>query len=308
MIEAKRQGEKYRLLRHYSAVWSSCYSNDYLVQLYVADLDIYNDKKMVFINVGANKGYTIATWLSLWMPHIGINPRVLGHYLRTKINLNDCGACDDCREEGFLEFNSSLRINKAIEIYAFEPQPKTYEILTQIKQWMNASFMYIYQTALGNQTAIGSLQKCPPGGEVCGLETNANITSENYIATKVTTLDKFLEEQNITEKIDLLKIDTEVFDPLVIQGAKDSLNRHQVRLFIFEYHGIGMWPTTTLYQVVMDLERKDYVCYKIGQTGILRVTGCWSSVFEIKTWSNVLCISRREPRLISFIEKLLIPF
>ncbi|CAF3414865.1 unnamed protein product [Rotaria sp. Silwood1] len=168
MIEAKRQGEKYSLLRHHSAGWSSCYSDDYLVQLYVADLDIYNDKKMIFIDVGANKGYTIATWLSLWMPHLGINPRVLGDYLRTKINLNDCGACGDCREEGFLKFNSSLRINKAIEIYAFEPQPKTYEILTQIKQWMNASFMYIYQTALGNQTAIGSLQKCPPGGEVCG--------------------------------------------------------------------------------------------------------------------------------------------
>ncbi|CAF3281212.1 unnamed protein product, partial [Rotaria sp. Silwood2] len=93
-----------------------------------------------------------------------------------------------------------------------------------------------------------------------------------------------------------------------IQGAENILNRHQVRLFIFEYHGIEAWVTTTLYQMVFDLDRKNYVCYQIGQSGLLRLTGCWSSVFEIKYWSNVLCISRREHRLISFIEKLLIKF
>ncbi|CAF4257378.1 unnamed protein product, partial [Rotaria sp. Silwood2] len=147
------------------------------------------------------------------------------------------------------------------------PQPTTYEILTQVKTWMNASFLYTYQLALGNQSGIGALRKCPPGAEVCGLETKANPNSENYVATKVTTLDKFVEEQNITEKIDLLKLDTKGFDPLVIQGAENILNRHQVRLFIFEYNGIEAWVTTTLYQMVFDLDRKNYVCYQIGQSG-----------------------------------------
>ncbi|CAF0768075.1 unnamed protein product [Rotaria sordida] len=164
------------------------------------DLDMFNNKKMLFFDVGANKGYTIATWLSLWMPNLSINPQVLADYLRTKLKLNDCGACGDCKEEGFIKFNSSLRMKKTIEIYAFEPQPTTYEILSQMKQWINASFLCTYQLALSTETKISTLQKCPPGGEICELETKTNLSTENHVATKVITLDKFLEEQNITEK------------------------------------------------------------------------------------------------------------
>lgn len=306
--EADLQGEKYSELRRQSKFWSACYSDAYLAKLYLADLDMFGERKMLFFDVGANKGYTIAKWLSLWMPHLGINGIILGKFLRQKLKLKDCGVCNECVDAGFIDFKRQEHVTTAIEIHAFEPQPSTYQVLTKMKRWMNTPFLHVHKVALSNQSEILSLRKCPTGFEQCSLQTTSNLSNTKYYTkTIVTTLDKFVDEKNISQKIDLLKIDTEGFDPLVIQGAENILNRHQVRVFLFEYHGINIWRTTTLYHVINDLDRKGYLCYKIGQTGIFRLTGCWSSSFEIKYWSNVLCISRHEPRLISFVEELLIP-
>ncbi|CAF3538156.1 unnamed protein product [Rotaria socialis] len=283
--EADLQGEKYNQLRKESIFWSACYSDAYLAKFYLADLNMFAHRKMLFFDVGANKGYTIAKGLSLWMPHLGINGIILGEFLRQKLKLKDCGICNECIEAGFINFKRDERVHTAIEIHAFEPQPSTYQVLTKMKRWMNSSFLHIHKVALSNQSEIRALRKCPAEFEQCALPTTSNLNERNTYQ----------------------KIETEGFDPLVIQGAENILNRHQVRLFLFEYHGIHMWRTTTLYHVINDLGHKGYLCYRIGQTGIFRLTGCWSSSFEIKRWSNVLCISRHEPRLISFVEELLIP-
>lgn len=179
-----------------------------------------------------------------------------------------------------------------------------------MRKWTNVSFIQAYEVALSNQSGVGLLCKCAPGGEACRLFTNTSdlINNETYIITNVTTLDKFIEDHNISRTIDLLKIDAEGFDPLVIQGADGVLNRHQVRLFLFEYHGVGMWSATSLQEVVTNLDKKGYMCYQLGQTGIFRLTRCWSSRFEKRTWSNVICVSRRESKIIFQIEKLLIKF
>ena len=170
------------------------------------------------------------------------------------------------------------------------------------------SSLYTYDLALSNQTGFSFLEQCHAGAESCQLTKDVDLKNTNKKVVKVnfTTLDRIVEQYNIFRKIDVLKIDTEGFDPLVIQGAENILNRHQIRLFVFEYHGVGMWQTTTLHEVIVNLDRKNYLCYQLGETGIFRLTGCWSSHFEIKWWSNVLCVSKYERRLISFIEKLLI--
>ncbi|CAF1104882.1 unnamed protein product [Adineta steineri] len=305
--ESILQGKKYQELHREITFWSACYSNDYLIQHYLSDIDMPSDGKMLFFDIGANKGYTIASWISLWMPYLGINTRSLGNYLRTKLNLDDCGACSDCKEDKIEILNLTSRVNKTIEIYAFEPQPPTYKLLNHVHQWMNISFLHLYDLAISNETGTGLLMKCHPGGEACGL--NAKSDKKNlstHIQANLITLDKFIEDHKIYRKIDLLKVDTEGFDPLVIQGANTLLTRHQIRLFIFEYHTVGMWSKTSLQYVITYLDNKGYLCYQIGKTGIFRLTGCWSTFFETRFWSNVLCISRRESRLIKFIEMLLI--
>ncbi|UJR18068.1 hypothetical protein I4U23_004968 [Adineta vaga] len=301
--EANLLGEKYQTI--YKHPWSACYSDDYLLQFYFSDMS--STDELFSFNIRANKGYTIATWLSLWFSHLNINPRTLGNYLRTELNISDCGACADCKETIFENLTFTKYIKKKMTIYAFEPQPKTFQLLDKVRKWMNVSFISTYELALSNQTGSGLLAKCPSGGETCGLSmTNDSNTRNNAIATAITTLDNFIKENGIFRKIDVLKIDAEGFDPLIIQGAENILNQHQVKILLFEYHGIGMWSQTSLFQVITNLDKKGYICYQLGKTGLFQLTSCWSSKFEKKVWSNVLCLSRRESKLMVYIEKLLI--
>ena len=304
--EAELLGERYTQLVQQSSRWSACYSEDYLLRLYLADMGFPEHQNMLFFDVGANKGYSVATWISLWMPDLRISPRTLYDFLKTHSNLSDCGVCQDCHESTFETLKLRRQVNQRVEIHAFEPQPNTYALLNQTRQWMNLSSFHIHQFALSNETSTGFLRKCPLGVEVCGLASKSDADPNAFLEVQIITLDNFVELHKITRQIDLLKIDTEGFDPLVLHGASAVLRRHQVRLLLFEYHGIGMWRTIHLHQVVTELDEKGYICYQIGRTGLFRLTGCWSTKFEMKKWSNVLCISKQESRLRIFIEELLI--
>jgi FkbM family methyltransferase len=304
--EAKLLGVRYTQLVQQSNRWSACYSDDFLLRLYLADIGFPEHRNMLFFDVGANKGYSIATWISLWMPGLGISSRTLYEFLKTHSNLTDCGVCQDCREFSFETLQLRTQVNRTIEIHAFEPQPSTYVLLNRTRQWMNLSTFHTHQLALSNATSTGLLRKCPVGVEVCGLASKSDLESNKFLEVQTITLDQFVKQNRITRQIDLLKIDTEGFDPLVLQGADTVLRRHQVRLLLFEYHGIGMWQTIRLQQVVTDLDERGYICYQIGRTGLFRLTGCWSEMFEMKRWSNVLCLSKHESRLRIFIEELLI--
>ena len=306
VLEAEVLGERYTQLVQQSSSWSACYSDDYLLRLYLADIGFPIHQNMLFFDVGANKGYTIAAWISLWMPDLRINPQTLYEFLKIHLNLSDCGVCQDCRESDFGTLKLRRHMKQTIEVHAFEPQPSTYALLNRTQQWMNLSSVYAHHLALSNETRPILLTKCPVGVEFCGLASKSDIDSKNFVEVQTTTLDKLVELYKITRQIDLLKIDTEGFDPLVLHGADAILRRHQVRLLLFEYHGVGQWRTTSLFQVITDLDEKGYICYQIGRTGLFRLTGCWSSKFETKSWSNVLCLSKHESRLRVFIEELLI--
>jgi hypothetical protein len=130
--------------------------------------------------------------------------------------------------------------------------------------------------------------------------------NERPFKTKTITLDDFVEQNKIKQQIDLLKIDTEGADPLVLQGAKKLFSQEQIRMIIFENHRVGAWETTSLLEVIESLNSYGLTCYMIGKTGIARLTNCWSPLFDVKKWSNILCVHRREERLQRFLEQLCI--
>ena len=62
-------------------------------------------------------------------------------------------------------------------------------------------------------------------------------------------------------EVDVLAIDTEGFDPAVLEGASGLLSRSAVKIVMFEYHAIGLWPQTQLKDVVEKLDTQGYdVC------------------------------------------------
>ncbi|CAF3635852.1 unnamed protein product [Adineta steineri] len=306
--ESENQGKVYQEELRRNALWTACYAEDYIIQLYLADLGTTRERRKLLFDVGSNKGYVLAAWKSIWSPQNGVNQRSLGKYLSEKLLLSDCGVCNDCNEPLLsTKVNISRHMNVSVEIHAFEPQLSNYGILHQVQKWTNDTYLYVHNLAISNHTGTAVLLKCGRGGEACGLTVEKNLTdTERFLLVNVTTLDTFVQKFQITEIIDILKIDTEGYDPLVLTGANLIFKRQQIRLLIFEHHHVGFWASIHLRDVVENLDSKGYTCYMFGKTGLIRITRCWSSLFAEKRWSNVLCVLRNDERLRYFIEKLLI--
>lgn len=78
----------------------------------------------------------------------------------------------------------------------------------------------------------------------CRLVLQIQAKSDSAAATTttvpLTTVDAMLDSLQL-QRLFLLKIDTEGFDPLVLQGARRSLAEHKVDLVLFEYNSGGVW-------------------------------------------------------------------
>ena len=292
--------------------WSSCYTNHYIEKLYLADMNRPDRQDKLFFDVGANKGYTIALWLSTWMPQLNISQKNVYELLKEQLKVDDCGACLDCRESvlNISQKNnnnsSSSTIPTRITIHAFEPIRDTYEMLLQLRLQFNLSDVFIHNLALTNSTGVKKMVKCAAGKESCGLVLTQSNPADVIVDVNTMRLDDFVEKYQIEQDIDLLKIDTEGADALVLDGARKLFAKERVRMLIFENHQVGMWQTINLTDVLQSLEKQGFICHLIGRTGMIRMTKCWLPIYDLKWWSNVLCVHRRQERLRHFLNQLLI--
>jgi hypothetical protein len=128
--QSKKHGD---LFASFQDDWSSCYSDFYLTAFDNHDIPVE-----VLIDVGANKVYTVATWLAFFLPELGINQARLGQYINSIRKLfGSCGSCNDCKDKPLQRNNTSHKIK--LQIHAFEPQPGTVDMLKDIQNWMNIS-------------------------------------------------------------------------------------------------------------------------------------------------------------------------
>ena len=118
-------------------------------------------------------------------------------------------------------FFSKICSNKA-RIYAFEPDENNYKILLKIKD----------KYKLNNVIASNIL--------FSNLETEINFLSMDLnrpdIKMKSTTIDKFVEENNI-EKIDYIKMDVEGAEKNILEGSIKTIKKFKPSLAIAIYHG-----------------------------------------------------------------------
>lgn len=68
---------------------------------------------------------------------------------------------------------------------------------------------------------------------MCSLDVSNAVKAEQVVVN-VTALDDFAKECRL-DIIDILKIDTEGFDPLVFRGAQRLISEHRIRLFVSEH-------------------------------------------------------------------------
>jgi FkbM family methyltransferase len=115
-------------------------------------------------------------------------------------------------------------VDKFEKIYCFEPNPESFEILSQNKK------LVCYNVALGDKEEIKSLimnneTNNPEHGSISELRT------KDWIPEKVFSVEvKQLDDYKF-ENVDFIKIDTEQYELQVILGGLKTIKRNKPAIF-----------------------------------------------------------------------------
>jgi FkbM family methyltransferase len=290
---------------------SACASGSWMTALRDADFRAAepgsNPRRRIVINVGANKGYVVATALGLWLPSSGASPTDLFEYLRDKpisTERNRCGMCDDCKSVLAQPPTTPSGASSLVSAvaYAIEPQPSNFRLLRGyadiLRSRLAADVLLPFQMGLAASDSNGTFEERGMGDEGSSLG-NINRGSGPLVTVPVMSVDSFVRayvDPSQTRIVDIIYMDTEGYDPAVLAGATATLPF--TRIVVFEYNSLALWESTSLETTVAVLDSiYGFDCYLEWREGLIRLSGgCWDPVYELRAWSNVLCVNRRDMR------------
>lgn len=119
-------------------------------------------------------------------------------------------------------------------VYAFEPNPETFEILKNNIELNQLKNIYVFNIALGSEQGNSFIFNSSDQNRGKSSLLKPHILKESGKEIRVETLDEFVCKKNIS-KIKMLKIDVEGWELEVFKGAKDLLSSKKAPIICFEY-------------------------------------------------------------------------
>ena len=120
---------------------------------------------------------------------------------------------------------------KRLEVYAFEPMPKAFNILRERAKKFPTVHAYPY--ALGDENTVGRLGFAALS--VTGtMDEEINLPGGGTVDVPVRKLDSIQ-----LPKVGIVKIDTEGYETPILRGAKETIAKNKPRLIIEVHRGTG---------------------------------------------------------------------
>ena len=188
--------------------------------------------------------------------------------LKVGMTVVDVGA-----NHGMFSLEAAYLIGCEGVVHAFEPTPRTRELLRSNLAANDLNTVEVFSSALGETPGTASLRV---HNELSGLNTLAAIDvtwnreklrADEIIEVPVTTLSAHAEAQRLGH-IDFLKIDVEGFELSVIRGARELLRAKRIDLILLEI-GDGTCATAGVEPIDLlhELESLGYGLHSIDSEG-----------------------------------------
>ncbi len=279
------------------------------IDFFAARLPNCLPRTRVVVNVGSNKGYVAATLIGLWDPASRVSPQDLYDFLGS-VHVGEgvtdqkprrkCGICDDCKRVLPPAPRTAPSTSVSVVVHAIEPQPSNVDLLRGYADVHRSrggnSLLLPHWFGLSNANGTGLFEERGAGDEGSSLG-NSNRNKGPLVAVPLLSVDSFMSAYVDPEGafvLDILYMDTEGYDPAVLDGA--ALTLPWTRLVVFEYNNLGLWTKTTLRQTVGMMDTvHGFDCYFEWDRSLVRLTGgCWVRSCEFRQFANVLCVNRRD--------------
>lgn len=173
----------------------------------------------------------------------------------------DVGANKGNYSEALLNFTNC-------KVIAFEPQPKTFEILSKLQTRFPNRFTPVNK-GVGDQDTELDLHFGDGDSTLASFSQDVNeidyVGQVNTKTTKVevTTLDSYFKDLNGPESldIDLLKIDTEGYEYEVLIGARQTIEIRKPKFIQIEYNWHQLFRGQSLFKMASLLP--NYITYQL---------------------------------------------
>lgn len=169
-------------------------------------------------------------------------------YIRDRDTVMDIGS-----NIGLFTLILSDLIGSNGKVYSFEPSTVLFDKLNKNLQSNNLNNVETFRLGMGRKEEEIELYFNPQQG---GLSSIVERVSENCISEKIriTTLDKFTND--FTEKISFIKIDTEGYEPEVLMGGINLIEKDKPIIYI----ELGGKYQKSSYTAIDILKKHNYKC------------------------------------------------
>ena len=222
--------------------------------------------------------------------HLSGEDFVMKHFLTKKnIVVFDIGA-----NEGNWNLEL-LSINNNVQIFAFEPSPKTFSILSSNLNKHNN--VKLYNCGIGSTNGKLTLYDYgdSDGSEHASLFKEVMTEQHNSASiiehiVDIITIDSFINENHISS-VYFLKIDTEGYEMQCLLGAKDSLAKGIIKIIQFEFNTMNV-SSKVFFKDFYDLLSEQYKLFRLIQNGLIPIEKYDPMLCEIYGFQNILAIHK----------------
>lgn len=147
-----------------------------------------------------------------------------------------------------------LAANAGITVHGVEPSPKNFaNVLKKAGGYANVhlhnaaaasksgeKLPFLSQGSTGDHVGTADMWEMKMGTTTKNTSAVAVADNQNVVYVQSLAIDDLIDKEISPKRVDLLKIDTQGFEPSVFAGLHDSIRQHKIRFIISEFWPKGM--------------------------------------------------------------------